>query len=272
MEIAYPIGENESQTHRLVTQAQLYDPFTRAFFQSAGIGPGMKVLELGSGVGDVTLLLAELVGPSGRIRGVELKPQAADTARLRVQSAGWQNIEFTVGDIESIPLEDGFDAVVGRFVLMWLPDPRAVLRRVVEHLHPGGIVAFQDNDFSFGMSRSTPLPLLDRLLGLLGEMQSRGGPDFHMGLKLHRLYQEAGLFPPQFTLHAPIGAGPSWTGYQFIAETVGMVTPLMQKMGVAVPDQVGDIPSLAEQIRNEAVAKDAVIILPALIGAWSRKP
>src|SRR5437762_11546940 len=90
-QMPYPIGENESQTRRLITQAQLYNPSTRAFFQAAGIGKGMKVLELGSGVGDVSLVLAELVGPSGSIVGVELKSAAVESARSRLAAIGWQN-------------------------------------------------------------------------------------------------------------------------------------------------------------------------------------
>lgn len=270
--MAYPIGENESQTRRLVTQAQLYDPSTRVFFRAAGIGQGMRVLELGTGVGDVTLLLAELVGPSGRIIGIELNPPAAQTARTRVQTVGWRNVDIRVGDIESVQLDEEFDAVVGRFVLMWLPNPRAVLQRVVKHLRPGGVVAFQDNDFTFSLVTSVPLPLLQKVIALMAEMQSQRGPDFHMGLKMHQLYQEAGLPPPQLTLEAPLGTGHGWTGYQFMAETAEMVMPRMQQLGMVVPAEIMDISSLAERIRKEAVENNAVIVLPAIIGAWSRKP
>src|SRR5215203_5780561 len=116
-QMPYPIGETDIQTRRLITQAQLYNPSTRAFFQAAGIGNGMNVLELGSGVGDVSLVLADLVGPSGRVVGVELKAAAVETAQKRMAAIGWQNIEFLAGAIESIELDQDFDAVVGRFVL-----------------------------------------------------------------------------------------------------------------------------------------------------------
>ncbi len=268
----YPIGENELQTRRLVTQAQLYDPSTRAFFRAAGIGRGMKVLELGSGVGDVTLLLAELVGPSGRILGVELKPRAAQTARRRLQTVGWQNAEIVEGDIGSVQLEQDLDAVVGRFVLMWLPDPRTVLEHVVAHLRPGGVVAFQDNDFTFGPASSVPLPLLGKLIAWLTESRNEPGPDFHLGLKLPRLYHQVGLPPPQLTLESPLGTGRDWAGYQFIAETTAMLMPHMQQLGRPVPPEILDTSSLADRIRQEVIENQAVVILPAIIGAWSRKP
>lgn len=267
----YPIGENEMQTRRLITQAQLYDPLTRAFFRAAGIGEGMRVLELGSGVGDVTLLLAEMVGPSGRLLGIELNARAAQTARTRVQAVGWQNAEIVEGVIDSVDLDDEFDAVVGRFVLMWLPDPGAMLQRVLKFLRPGGVVAFQDNDFTFTVHSSPPLPLLDRMTTVLAEMQSQSGPDFHMGLKMHRLYEEAGLAPPQLTLNAPVGTGPDWTGYQYLAETAEMVMPRMRELGMVVPAEVRDTSTLSERIRREAMENQAVIVLPAIVGAWSRK-
>ena len=267
----YPVGENDSQTRRLITQAQLYNPSTRAFLQAAGISKGMKVLELGSGVGDVSLLLADLVGPSGRIVGVELKSAAVETARARVATIGWLNVEYLAGDIASVQLDQDFDAVVGRFVLMWLPDPLAVLGRVVRHLRPGGVVALQDNDFTFSVLASAPLPLFDRLSAWLKETQSQGGPDYHMGLKMQRLYQHVGLPAPQLTLDAPLGTGANWTGYQYLAETVEMLLPPMRQLGIAMPADV-DTSDLAERLRKEAVENDAVIVLPAIIGAWSRKP
>jgi SAM-dependent methyltransferase len=267
---AYPIGENTAQTQRLITQAQLYDPFTRAFFQMAGIARGMKVLDLGSGVGDVSLLAAELVGPDGRVVGVELNANAAATARARVAAVGWRNVEIVEGQIESAALDQDFDAVVGRFVLMWLPDPRVALRRVVGLVRAGGIVAFQDNDFTFNVSVSASLPVMEKWGAAFGATQGAGGPDFHMGLKMPRLFQEVGLRPPRMTFDAPLGTGPEWSGYRMIAETVGMLLPRMQQLGVVPPVEV-DIAKLAEQIRDEAVEHQAVIVLPAIIGAASRK-
>lgn len=270
-QMAYPIGENELQTRRLITQAQLYNPSTRAFFQAAGISKGMKVLELGSGVGDVSLLLADLVGPSGRVVGVELESAAVEMARARVGTIGWRNVKYVAGDIESVQLDQDFDAVVGRFVLMWLPEPLAVLDRVVKLVRPGGVVAFQDNDFTFNVLASAPLPLFDRLSAWLKETQRQGGPDYHMGLKMQQLYQQVGLPAPQLTLDAPVGTGANWTGYQFLAETVEMLLPPMQQLGIVMPADM-DTSNLAERVRKEAMENKAVIVLPAIVGAWSRKP
>lgn len=91
--------------------------------------------------------------------------------------------------IESVELDQDFDAGVGRFVLMWLPNPLVVLKRVVRHLRPGGVVAFQDNDFTFSIIASAPLPLFDTMNAWLKDAQVPDGPDYHMGLKMQHLNQ-----------------------------------------------------------------------------------
>ena len=73
----YILGRSDAETRRLIVQHQLYGPFTRQFLTASGITAGMKVLDVGSGAGDVALLLAELVGPQGRVVGVEPPKMAA---------------------------------------------------------------------------------------------------------------------------------------------------------------------------------------------------
>ena len=85
----YVLGRSDAETRRLIVQHQLYGPFTRQFLTAAGITAGMKVLDVGSGAGDVALLLAELVGPQGRVVGVDTNAEILDTAASRVQAAGW---------------------------------------------------------------------------------------------------------------------------------------------------------------------------------------
>src|SRR5262245_25635629 len=145
----YILGHSDAETRRLILQHQIYGPITRRFFQAAGIGPGMKVLDIGSGAGDVALLAADLVGPRGRVVGVEMNAHILETARARAEAAGWSNVTFVAGDLRDVQLDSDFDAVVGRWVLMYLPDPAAMLRQLVARVRSGGIVAFHENDFTY---------------------------------------------------------------------------------------------------------------------------
>jgi SAM-dependent methyltransferase len=94
----YALGRSEADTRRLIVQHQLYGPFTRQFVTAAGVTAGMKVLDVGSGAGDVALLLAELVGPQGQVVGVDTNPAILDTGRSRVEAAGWTTVRFLAGD------------------------------------------------------------------------------------------------------------------------------------------------------------------------------
>src|SRR5262249_60304866 len=116
---------------------------------AAGGGAWVGVRAAGSGVGDVGLVLADLVGPSGAVVGVEANPDIVESASARVDAAGWRNVSFVVGDLRDAPVPEGFDAVVGRWVLMYQPDPADVLRRLATRVRIGGIVAFHENDFSY---------------------------------------------------------------------------------------------------------------------------
>ena len=108
----------------------------------------MKVLDVGSGAGDVALLLAELIGPQGQVVGVDTNAEILQVARSRVQAIGWTTVSFRPGDIMELDLDQDFDAVVGRWLLQYMPDPVALLRRARSWLRPGGIVAFQEIDLS----------------------------------------------------------------------------------------------------------------------------
>jgi ubiquinone/menaquinone biosynthesis C-methylase UbiE len=267
----YALGRSAAETQRLIRQAQIYGPLTRQFFATAGITSGMKVLDVGSGAGDVALLLADLVGPRGAVIGVEMNPTILDTARARVRAVGWTNVTFLEGDVHSISLDDDFDAVVGRWILMYLPDPVAVLHQLLSHLQPGGIIAFQENDFSYPPMSFPPAPLHQQVKQWTIPPPGRGGPDPRMGSKLHQTYLDAGLPAPQVRLDAPIGGGPDWPGYAYVADTVRSLLPMLERMGMVTAENVG-IETLADRLRAEVVGQGGVQMLPIVIGAWARKP
>jgi SAM-dependent methyltransferase len=268
---SYALGRSTAETRRLIRQAQIYGPITRQFLVSAGIGTGMKVLDVGSGAGDVALLLADLVGPRGGVVGVEMNPVILETARARVDAVGWTNVTFLDGDVTSVALEDDFDAVVGRWVLMYLPDPVAVLRRLLGRLRPGGIVAFQENDFTYPPTTFPPAHLHQQVMRWTTPPPGSPGPDQQMGSKLYRTYLDAGLPEPQLRLDAPVGGGEDWPGYAYVADTVRSLLPMMEQMGVVSAEDV-DIETLADRLRAEALELRGVQMLPIVMGAWARKP
>jgi ubiquinone/menaquinone biosynthesis C-methylase UbiE len=270
---AYALGHSERELERLIAQGQRYEPFTAHLFREAGITPGMRVLDVGCGAGDVSFLAARMVGPTGQVIGVDRAPAAVAMARRRALALGVSNTRFVEGDASALtfsePCEELFDAAVGRLVLEFSGDPVALLRSVAAHVRPGGVIAFQEVDWS-GDRASSPVPTFSRCLRWGVDALQRSGADPYIGLKLFTLFTAAGLPPPALSLHASVGAGPDHPVYAAFADFMRTLLPRIVAQAVATADEV-DIDSLASRISAEAVATGATVVWMSVIGAASRK-
>lgn len=162
-------------------QARILRPYTDRFFRAAALRPGMRILDLGSGVGDVAFLAADIVGPSGQVLGLDRDPLALERARQRSGELGCSSwVSFQATKLEDFSTADEFDAVVGRYVLLYQPDPAATLRQMAWFVKPGGIVAFHEVDFSMRGFSCPPCELADQVASLIPEVFRRTGlpPDF----------------------------------------------------------------------------------------------
>jgi ubiquinone/menaquinone biosynthesis C-methylase UbiE len=267
----YILGRSDAETKRLILQHQIFGPLTRRFFQAAGIGAGMKVLDLGSGAGDVALLAADLVGPTGRVVGVDVNATILETARARAAAIGATHVSFVSGDVRELRLDDDFDAVVGRWVLMHIADPVAVVRHLVTRLRPGGIVAFHENDFTHPPTVFPPTELSREIQRWAIPPAGTPGRETRMGTQLFKTYVEAGLPGPQLMVEAAVGGGPDWPGYEYLAETMRSLLPALQQL-TGVDASVMQIDTLAARLRDDVVSRHGVFMLPIMFGAWSRKP
>jgi ubiquinone/menaquinone biosynthesis C-methylase UbiE len=206
----YALGSTDSEHERLIRQAARLAPCTERFFRDAGIGTGQRALDLGSGVGDVAMLVASLVGPSGEVVGVERDTRSIARAKARVAEAGLHNVSFIQSDACEVTSKRPFDAAVGRFILMFLPDPVAVLRSLSQLVRPGGILAFQEPSWAPTFAISTHLPLWSAAASLMCETFQRSGANPEMGLALYRIFQEAGLPAPTMQMEVPLGNDPDF--------------------------------------------------------------
>ena len=268
----YALGHSEEERRRLTEQDVFLGGLTRRLFSEAGVGPGMRVLDVGCGVGDVSLLAASLVGPEGEVVGVDTDPLALAHATERVSALGSTNIAFVEGDIRALEFDETFDAVVGRFVLMYLADPVAVLRRVGGHVRPGGVVAFQEYHFADGSLSQPRAALWERTGELLLETFRRAGTEMGMGLKMYGAFSAAGLPAPDIRVERPAGGGSEYPGYGYVAGVLRSLLPMAEKLGVVASVEEVGIETLHERLREEVVALGGVVTLPSIVGAWSRKP
>jgi len=262
----YVLRHSEGEHQRLIEQQGFLGGSTERLFVDAGIGPGMRVLDVGSGVGEVSLLAASLVGPGGSVVGVDTDPLAIERARERVPALGFTNVSFVEGDIRTLTFDEPFDAAVGRFVLMYLADPAEALRRVAGHVRSGGIVAFQEWTAEDPVLTLPHSPLWELAFDLMLETFRRAGTEMEMGLKLYPAFVRAGLPAPSVRAQRPIGGGPDFPGYQFLAGAVASIFPMMEQLGVATAEEIG-VETLAERLREEVAGLGGVIAFPSLVGA-----
>jgi SAM-dependent methyltransferase len=266
----YALGRSDDEHARLTEQANFLRPLTERFFKKAGIASGMKVLDVGSGVGDVAFLLAERVGPHGKVVGVDMDAAALEKARKRADQLKLSNVEFVHGDIRTTTLAGPFDAAVGRLVLLYCADPVAALARIATQVRSGGIVAFQEMDMSEVAARATyGDSLLGNVVGTIYRTFAAAGVRVGMAGELRNTYVKAGLGEPELSGEFVVGGGPDFAGYPWLANTLRSLAPMARKFGILL-EPLGDLDTLAQRLRSEATIAARDFWSPPYVGAFAR--
>jgi 2-polyprenyl-3-methyl-5-hydroxy-6-metoxy-1,4-benzoquinol methylase len=264
----YLLGQTPEAHQRLLRTGQLFNPFTRPVLTEAGITTGMHVLDVGCGPGNVSLLAADLVGETGRVLGVDANEEVLQLAWARARAAGLQHLSFRAEDVLHLTLEQEYDAIIGRFILMHLPEPAAILRRLTNYLRPGGVVAFQEMDLSSHADAFyPPSTLWEQVWSWCTQAYRQAGGELNRGLQLYRMFLDAGLPGPQVRYEAAIGSEPDWLGFEWFAESVRVFLPLIEQFGLGTAEEIG-IETLAERLRKETVSQRGVARTGILVSAW----
>jgi len=265
----YAFGNSQAEHERLARQADVFDPLTERLFREAGIGPGQRVLDLGSGAGDVAMLVARLVGPTGEVVGVDRSADSIAHATSRAYAAGLRNVRFVQTDVAEMADEKPFDAAVGRWILMFVPDPVEVVRGVSRKVRPGGTIAFQEVWWDPVLRAGAALPLGSVVLEALHAMIGRAGANPAMGMSLRSVYHAAGLPTPTMRVEMRFDRETEWARW-----LVDTLRSLQQQTGDsdARVAALGDFDTLPERLAAEVSASDSPTPWLAMVGAWARKP
>jgi SAM-dependent methyltransferase len=259
-------GIGEDEVARLEVQGRALAPATRMIFAEAGIRPGMRVLDLGCGAGDVAFAAAGLVGPGGSVVGVDRSADALARARLRAEQRGLAQVRFVEGDIHDPAPGGPFDAIVGRLVLWAVPDPATLLRQQALMLRPGGLVVPIEIDLS--TIRSLPqTAFMTQVKSWLVEAFARAGLVM-LGPRLWAIVQEAGLRPlgmigiqPHFGPDDPVGIA-------YLVETIRVAAAVIVGTGVATAEEIG-MDTFEQRMKDEGQRNQAVAAFPMLLSAWA---
>jgi ubiquinone/menaquinone biosynthesis C-methylase UbiE len=267
----YVLGRSEVESQRLIKQATFLRPSTERVFRKAGISEGMRVLDLGCGAGDVSFLAAELVGPTGSVVGIDVDPGVLAVARARANERGLTWVKFEERAVDTFTTTELFDAVVGRFVLIYQADPVATLRHVSRLVRSGGLVVMQEPDFRVGIATVPTVALWQHVQHWIAETFRRGGVHYDIGGRLYHVFRLAGLPGPALLEHISAGGGATMRPFcENSAEIVRSLLPRIEQFEIATATEV-QVETLADRLEHETCAAECQITYIPIVGAWTAK-
>jgi len=267
----YVMGHDDRERRRLALQASILNPLTEQLLRRAGISTGMHVLDLGCGIGELSLMVARLVGRHGTVAAIDIDQIALATTTARAREQALDNVQVVHGSIDQYEPGLAFDAVIGRHILIHLRDPLAILRKAYECLSPGGVAVFQEYDFSAVHTAYPPCPLLDRLMAVFRDFfgaMTHG----NIGTQLLHLLLEAGFRAPDCRAEYPIMDGdPDSPVYEWIVESFRSIAQRAAAAGFVKASEF-DVDALEQQLRQELASRNTSIPGPTMVGCFARKP
>ena len=267
----YVLGHSDLEIERLKLQAAALAGITRRLIRECGIQPGMRVLDIGCGAGDVSMLLAEAVGPSGLVVAIDREARAIETTRSRAETAGYRNIEAVMATDDDIPIARAFDAALGRYVLAHQRDPVAMIRWAASAVRPGGVVAFHDIAVHGYRSQALPsVALFDQVASAMNAAFVATVPSPDVAGRLVACFAEAGLPSPQLFCECNVGDSSSLIA-RWVALTYRSMLPHIVRLGLEAAS-VGDPKTLAERLEAELAAVRAQVGANPQICGWAVRP
>jgi 2-polyprenyl-3-methyl-5-hydroxy-6-metoxy-1,4-benzoquinol methylase len=267
----YVLGHADLEIERLQLQAGIIADVSRRLIRECGIGPGMRVFDIGCGVGDMSMLLAEAVGDTGSVVAFDREAVAIEVARARTLAAGHRQVEFVIASDEGFPDRPAFDAVIGRYVLHHQSDPVAMIRRAAATVRHGGIVAFHEPAGHVG---GHTLPIVDLYVEMERSLSSifcATLPHRDVGGRLVACFEDAGLPTPRLIWESIAGGydSPLW---RLMAMTYRSMLPKIAASQGLAPADVGDPATLADRLVAVAKAVRAQIVSKPQSCAWAIRP
>jgi len=262
----YSLATGEAAVRRLNTLHAIYGPAGKRVLVQAGLAPGMRVADFGCGVGAVTQVLAEMVGPTGHVTGVDVSSDQLKQAERRCRDAGLHNVSFVESSATRTELpRASFDLVYCRFLLLHLTDPPACIREMRAILKPGGMLVVEDGDLT--AAHSVPPSSIDSFAKLFAGLGPTRGLDYSMSRNLYHLVRDAGFPIVDVEIHQPaVARGPHRFLLKWSIEEAG---PGCVEAGLLTTDELNQ--TLADMQRDTEDER-FLILMPPMSLVWARKP
>jgi ubiquinone/menaquinone biosynthesis C-methylase UbiE len=265
----YALGRTPAEYERLRAQARMWEPATGRLLDQVGLAPGARCLDAGCGPGETMRLMAQRVGPSGQVLGIDVDESLGTTAVASLHRAGHRQCRFAAHDITTDQPVPGapFDLVYARLLLFHLPERVTVLARLWDAVAPGGHLVVQDYD----LRSASVLPAFDsatEMTRVITGAFTAVGCDVSAGARLPQLFTRAGAGEPDGTDVAG-RLEPLATGRAILEQTYHSLLAPALAHGVTTDAAAAAV--LATFDRDCAEFGDRPLLWPLLIGAWKRK-
>ena len=260
------MGRTSDEYERLRRQSKMLEPITQSVLDRIGLSTGMSCLDLGCGPGEVMRLMAERVGPTGRVVGIDVDDRLGTEMLSILHGSGYEQCSFVTGKVQGLEeIETGyFDLVFARLLLLHVEDPVLALHKMYSRVKPGGRIVVQDFYFPTMDSYPTIEALVEFGTVFFG-VYDKEGRETRMGLKLPAFFIEAGIGAPDGT---DVAGFLHTAGINMIAAVYRSVLPLALKHGITTKERSD---WFFEEIRKLA-GTDHYVLSPSLISAWKQKP
>ncbi|MEV6347633.1 methyltransferase domain-containing protein [Actinoplanes sp. NPDC051851] len=268
MTTRYGLRRTPEEYERLRAQARAWEDATARLLDRVGLSEGMSCLDAGCGPGETMRLMAERVGPAGRVLGLDADGALGEQAQEMLRDAGHGQCSVTAYEIGGETLPGGtYDLVFARLLLFHLPERTEVLARLWEAVAPGGTLLVQDYDLSVVSTVPESL-VVEGFTGLMTRIFEGIGCDVRVGTRLPALFAEAGIGTPDGTEIAGMVAtlGPA---RMMLEAVVRGALPAAVARGVVEPEGAERV--LARLAQEAAEHPDRPLLPPLLVGAWKTK-
>jgi SAM-dependent methyltransferase len=263
----YILGVNEDERTRLLAQAELHAPEARVLLDRVGVAPGWRTIDVGCGPLGVLDLLAERVGPTGTVVGLDRDERMLAMAARSLAERELQHVRLVQAPADETGVSESFDLCHARLVLVHAPNPSEVVAEMVAITRPGGWVALEEIDWISWVCEP-PHPAFERLVGALTRVWARAGLDVHIGRRAEGMLRSAGLDGVEACAHQKL-CRPGDLNQRMI---LGFAAIARERLVAADEFTAAQLDELVAELAEHLARPGTVVLDKLLFQAWGRKP